>query len=157
MSLSFPASPTVGQIYQNWQWSGTAWVATGGSNVTSGNRVLLARQTISSPVATVNFTNIDLSYDEHEIDALYLLPTVTGQYLWMRMSTDSVNWDAGANYSYSAAYANTGNTGGFTGQGANAIYFGTVHGNQAGVFNHCWIKTVGLGGSNALKYLIFQT
>lgn len=26
-ALSFPPSPTVGQIYQNWQWDGTKWVA----------------------------------------------------------------------------------------------------------------------------------
>lgn len=27
MSISFPASPTVGQIYQNWVWSGSSWDA----------------------------------------------------------------------------------------------------------------------------------
>lgn len=27
MSISFPASPTIGQIYQNWVWSGSSWDA----------------------------------------------------------------------------------------------------------------------------------
>jgi len=45
MSLSFPTSPVVGQIYQNWIWSGSAWNPLGGSVAPIGMKVFTANAT----------------------------------------------------------------------------------------------------------------
>src|SRR5262245_54647697 len=86
MSLSFPASPTVGQVSQYWKWDGAAWGPVFGQpNVTSingksgvltlndttgpGNRILLNRQTVSTPVAAIVFTGLDATYDEYVVES----------------------------------------------------------------------------------------
>lgn len=33
MSLSFPASPTIGQVFQNWVWTGSVWAAASGGTL----------------------------------------------------------------------------------------------------------------------------
>jgi hypothetical protein len=44
MSLSFPTSPSVGQVYQNWIWNGSAWTTISGS----GAPALLGVQVFTS-------------------------------------------------------------------------------------------------------------
>ena len=50
MSISFPASPTVGQIYQGWIWTGTVWNPVGASVAPIAVRTFTTTQTyVPSP------------------------------------------------------------------------------------------------------------
>jgi hypothetical protein len=65
--------------------------------------VLLSSQTVSSPVAAVDFTSgIDGTYDEYEFHVIHAVPVTDGQPLYLRTSTDGGStFDASAgNYIY---------------------------------------------------------
>jgi hypothetical protein len=105
MSLSFPASPSVGQVYNNWVWNGSAWDPVAATpQATSGNRVLLATTIVSTAVATVDFflpTFSDGTYDIIEIDAFNLGGSVATAFA-ARLSTDGSTFDVGGtNYGWS--------------------------------------------------------
>src|SRR5262245_43408334 len=54
--------------------------------VTSGNRALLTRQVVSTPVASVDFTaGIDTTYDEYEITVINAVNASENASLWLRV------------------------------------------------------------------------
>ena len=124
MSLAFPANPTVGQAYANWIWSGTAWdpkpfVVP----VASGNRVLIASQTVTTAVAAVDFTiGINNTYDVFEVECIDIItPTASAAAFAMRGSINGgAAWRSGAN-DYSYGYSNAGPVG-YSGGGGSAAY-----------------------------------
>lgn len=62
----------------------------------SGARVLVSRQVVSTPVASVNFTGIDNSADIYELDVINALPSAGGFNPAIRYSVDGgATFDAG--------------------------------------------------------------
>ena len=107
MSLSFPTSPTVGQIYQTWQWNGSAWAPTGTAAPVSGQKVLLAQQTVTTPVASVVFTAAGMAggglsnraFDEFQLDCINYGVDTNNIAPYLQVSTDGgTTWDASATY-----------------------------------------------------------
>lgn len=126
--LDFPNTPAVGATFPDppvaglpvWRWDGDRWVTVGRADApTDGNtyarrdgqwevlqtpdevpetRVLLASQTVTSPIASVdffyNFTNV---YDQYKLD-IYNLRNDTASSPQIRLSRDGVTFDAGTNY-----------------------------------------------------------
>jgi len=130
MSLSFPVSPSVGQVYQNWKWDGAVWGPVFGQpNVTSingksgaltlndttgpGNRILLNRQTVSTPVAAIVFTGLDATYDEYVVESFGVTYAVA-DLLAMNISTDGgATWvQAGYGIGFLQGYTGGGAGGG---------------------------------------------
>ena len=112
MSLSFPVSPSTGQVYQQWQWNGTAWVPATAAGVTSGNKVLLGSTVISAPVAAVNFFSpgFDGTYDQWELNIANAQGSAGGN-LMLGFSSDGSTIDATAgNYVPQYAWASTPNS-----------------------------------------------
>jgi hypothetical protein len=70
-----------------------------------GSRVLLSKQVVTSPVASVNFVSIDwTSYDIYEIE-IYGVNLNVGAAIAVRTSTNAGStWDAGVNYAYAGFY-----------------------------------------------------
>lgn len=106
-----PASPTQGQLW--WEsdsgglWisyndgNSTQWVsatASGTAAPTSGSRVLIQTQTVSSPVATLAFTvGLDSTYDEYEVRAYGVKAATDNQNINLRISQDGGStWKSGA-------------------------------------------------------------
>src|SRR6516162_7909181 len=108
MTLSFPPSPTSGQTYQNWQWDGAKWVPYAAPSVivTSGNRVLLSKQTVSTAVASVNFAGLLTStYDLYEVDLYGVQFSANSIGIAARFSSDGgTTWIATASYNYGGWY-----------------------------------------------------
>lgn len=142
MSLAFPASPSTGQIYQGWRWSGTSWdpnyaanfvtsfngragaVVLQPSDTTSGNRVLLKSASVSTAGPSFPFF-FDFStvtqYDEFELVVYNVLMSAgTPSSFAMRISWDGSTWDATSNYAHAYSYAASGAAGGSTGSVAVA-------------------------------------
>lgn len=154
MSLSFPASPTNGQIYQNWVWSSAvgAWqpnyaagfvnsfngrggvVTLQPSDNTAGNRVLLMSQIVAptTPVALVNFIyTFTNAYDVYELDFHdFQNDTATGStFLQCRFSTDGSTFDTSANYYNIYSYAISSASGGTNSAvgGQSFLYLTAAH------------------------------
>lgn len=133
MSLSFPVAPTDGQQYQNWVWSSAvgAWqpnfaagfvtgfngragaVTFQPSDNTSGNKVLLMKQTVSAPVAAVDFFGASMfdptKYDEVELsiwDISYAADQTT-PYLQISADGSTVVVTASYNSSYQFVASNS--------------------------------------------------
>ena len=117
-----PSSPATGAVYvftdaltagaivgggtalSTCRWSGSAWVATGGSGSggggASGALVLLEQHTASNS-ASLDFTTcITSAYDEYQIELVNLVPATSGANGFFRMSTDG-----GASYVTGTSYA----------------------------------------------------
>jgi hypothetical protein len=136
MSLAFPASPTTGQIYQGWKWSGSSWdpnyaanfvtsfngragaVVSQPGDTASGNRVLIATQTVSAAVAAVTFTGLG-AYDDYEMDCLNLRANVDSGG-GFQFSNDGTTWLT-SGYYYGYNYVNSGNAGAFGGSAAGVL------------------------------------
>lgn len=164
MSLSFPASPSVGQIYQGWKWNGSAWdpnlaaVLVGSFNGrsgavtfdptdnTTGNRVFISSQTIPAAVAQVNLLNVfSAAYRDYEIVLRSLIFTApgAGAYLAMRFSTNGgATWDMQANYAFGLWYA----------QSANAAYYGSQVSGGGGVGGGVGSVQLSVGLTGGLPY-----
>ena len=86
MSLSFPASPTVGQKYQTWVWNGTSWDATPGGVVAANITLevqLNANQTGLTAAAwnTIKYdTKITDVQNAYSTSTGVFTPTVAGVY-----------------------------------------------------------------------------
>jgi len=134
MSLSFPASPSVGQVYQNWIWNGTSWdSAVGVPAAQPGAKVLLRIDIVSAPVATVDWftpaSMFDGTYDELELHIYNVMPAAENS-MQIRVSTDGSTFDGAANYvnTWSGAVSSTGaNTSG------GGAYPGLAVGNVIGI------------------------
>ena len=147
MSLSFPTSPTTGQIYQNWKWSGSSWDPVFGNqfvtsyngrtgavvpvttDATTGNRVLLATFTVTTALAYVTaFQNsFDGTYDHYEVEVQEWGMTTTGNDTpGFQVTTDGgTTWQTTAIYNTSInGGAQTNTTYGFVTQIAGR--FGVV-------------------------------
>jgi hypothetical protein len=140
MSLSFPTSPTTGQVYQGWVWDGAAWGSPFGGAVvntyngrsgavvplagdeTKGNRTLIMQKVVvpASPVASIDmFYNFTNQYDEYALD-IYDLQATVSQNLNLFVSTDGSTFLTDASYAYAMMY--TGSTGGAVASGGgNAV------------------------------------
>jgi hypothetical protein len=74
---------------------------------TSGNRVLISRQVVSSPVASVNFlSGIGATYDDYELVMMGAKPAATAT-LFLRFSTDGTTWISSASYGNFVVYVNS--------------------------------------------------
>lgn len=130
MSLSFPASPTTGQNYQQWAWDGSKWVPAQGTKQI-GARVLLSSNVVAptSPVASVNIIRtFDNTYDQYELEIYDLQPSIEAA-LMLRCSTDGSTFDAAASYwasGYSSYSYPTNNSGGAYAQNVTAITLSTL-------------------------------
>ena len=135
MTLSFPPSPTSGQTYQNWQWDGAKWVPYAAPSVivTSGNRVLLSKQTVTTPVASVAFTSLfSNAYDIYELDIVDVTVSAAGVFLQARVSADGgATWITTSTYSYGGFYT-SGTTGNYVGS-ASASAAALVEGDVPNV------------------------
>jgi hypothetical protein len=83
------------------------------SDISSPGLVLLSTQTVSSPVAAVEFTSlIDSTYDEYEIHLYNVIPVDDGGTLELRTSTNGgSSFDAtGGNYNYIYKYITSAGT-----------------------------------------------
>ena len=124
MSLSFPATPTLNQIYQGWIWNGNAWDPNFGAKfVTSingksgalgpsdvpgvGNRVLLSSQIVipSAPAPQVTFVyNFATSpYEQFDIEVYDAQAAAAGNFA-IQYSFDGSTFLADANYYYASVY-----------------------------------------------------
>jgi hypothetical protein len=181
MSLSFPASPSVGQIYQGFAWDGARWTSPwgGGSLVnsfngrtgavtpqtgdeTSGNKTLLATTVISTPVASVDFfSGFDGTYDQlelHYYDVAQAGAVENG--LGLRVSTDGSTFDAGSFYFYSYSYttpltAITSSGGNLVAGIALGVGNPLASAPQRPSYNHVKIRPAPAGGNPFLS-LFFQ-
>lgn len=133
MSLSFPTTPSVGQVYQNWKWSGSSWdpnpqaqfvtsfngrkgdLVTAPTDAAPGNRVLIQQTLVSTPVAAVDFFNAFTAYDQYEWEILSVSPASAGD-IGLRVSFDGSTFDLSAAYSYGGFYGTASNVGGAIGQ-----------------------------------------
>jgi hypothetical protein len=109
MALDFPSSPTTGQIFQGWQWDGVKWIAVAPlpAPPSSGNRVLISRQVVSSAVASVNFlSGIGATYDDYELVVMGAKPAAITS-LYLRFSTDGTTWITSSSYGGFVVYVNT--------------------------------------------------
>lgn len=127
MSLSFPASPTTGQNYQQWAWDGSKWVPAQGTKQI-GARVLLSSNVVApgSPVASVQIIRtFDNTYDQYEIDGYDWQSSAEG-YPMLSCSNDGSTWDiTSGNYWNSGVYTTsypTANTGAWVGATASLIF-----------------------------------
>jgi hypothetical protein len=139
MALDFPSSPTTGQIFQGWQWDGVKWsaVAPLPAPPSSGNRVLISRQVVSSAVASVNFlSGIGPTYDDYELVVMGAKPAVTA-VIYVRFSVDGTTWITSASYGNLVVYVNSSAPSSVTG-----AYIATTG-----------IQVPGTGGSNYGDYL----
>jgi hypothetical protein len=130
MSLAFPASPSAGQIYQGWRWSGTSWdpnyaanfvtsfngrsgaVVPQASDVTSGNRVLLQGQAVASSVASVSmFYNFSNAFDVYELEIYDLAMGAGSQgYLALVASYDGATFPAETSWFFASMYTYSAGT-----------------------------------------------
>src|SRR5262245_14042271 len=117
--------------------------------VTSGNRALLTRQVVSTPVASVDFTaGIDTTYDEYEITVINAVNASENASLWLRVSTDGGATFAAANYQWAGMHAFvvttasglTGNSGVGSLQLGPGVAANTPY-NQRIWFNQPWQST----------------
>jgi hypothetical protein len=146
MSLAFPASPTVGQNYQQWTWDGAKWVpnpgavpglvtsVNGASGAVSllGSRVQISRTEISAAVTSVDlFAGFDGSYEEQEHVLFDWSPTGADAALQARCSTDGSTFDSGAsNYGYAWGRFGTDNSGSGAGAFGSAVQLGPAQNNS---------------------------
>jgi hypothetical protein len=67
---------------------------------TSGSRVLIQTQVVSTAVAAINFiTGIDATYDEYELHVLGMMPSTDGVTGLLQVSADGgATWQQAANY-----------------------------------------------------------
>ena len=87
--------------------------ASGAAVASSSGMVLLSTQTVSSPVAAVDFTTgINSTYDEYIIKLQEVIPVTDSVALWMRTSTNAgSSFDSGASdYKWSGFHDVTGGT-----------------------------------------------
>ena len=85
--------------------------------VPAGTLVLISSQTVSSAVASVDFTSgIDATYDEYELRMFGVKPSTTAN-LYLRISQDGgATWkSAASSYSHARIEAYTSNSGAFAG------------------------------------------
>ena len=82
-------------------YEGAEWKKRGGVPAGSG-LVLITTQTVTSPVASVDFTGIDGTYDEYELRIFNAIPVTDNVTFQMRTSTDGGStFDSGAtDYQY---------------------------------------------------------
>lgn len=107
MSLSFPTSPTVGQTYQGFVWTGSAWSAIATLQPPApGSRVLLASQVVAAPVASVVFSAAGMTngglgntaFNEFVLE-LNSFDISAAAYTVLQWSTDGgTTFDTTANY-----------------------------------------------------------
>lgn len=147
MSLSFPASPALNQVYQGWKWNGAAWDPNYAANfVTSisgqsgalsaaqavgpGNRVLIQSQVLpaGSSVAAVNFFyNFDNTYDLYDLEIYDLQVSAADLTVGLRCSFDGSTWITSATgYYYAQIYALSNAAGANTGGQAAYIPVSTL-------------------------------
>ena len=126
MSLSFPSSPTVGQIYQQWTWSGSAWLPTSSAlNIIPGMKVLVQSVAITASTLAATFFQDFSPYDEWVWEC-YDVSIAQQVNLLAQLSTDGSTFDNGASaYGYASMQAWAGNGGGLTGGVLSGIW---VHG-----------------------------
>lgn len=176
MSLSFPSAPTVGQIYQGWTWNGSAWdpnyattmvqkfngrqgnVTFGPTDNSTGNRVFLARYTVASPVASIDFPNVfSAAYNDYEIDyAGAQLSAAGGIY----GRTGSGAFDANPNYSYTYAYSASASASLGQANGGGAVGSGLITTGQdptAAYASNGKILVKNANVTTQYKYFIFDT
>jgi len=136
MSLSFPASPTDGQLYQSWIFNAAkgVWAPNlAAQMVTSingqkgdlgptvvpgyGQLVRLSNQVVSSPVAFVAFTGITGAYDEYEI-RFHSVRGGGDQNLMLGYSADNgATWNAGLTCTHASTIGASNGTPTGTGSG----------------------------------------
>jgi hypothetical protein len=143
MSLSFPVSPSIGTVYNQFVWDGVAWQPNPqamfvtsvdgaiGAVTLPGRRRLIASQLVApgTPVAVINFF-YDFTqnlFDQYELDAYDVQFSTTASWLQLRCSTDGSTFDTAANYRTISGIGNAGGTQtGWTGNNAaTALSLGT--------------------------------
>jgi hypothetical protein len=112
-AITINGTPSAGQIAQ---W--TSGTALGGVTpvvaAAPGTPILLQSQTLSSAVASVDFTSgIDTTYDEYEVRFWNVRASATTNNLVLVVSNDAgASWLAGVSYSFQSTwFANTTQTG----------------------------------------------
>lgn len=174
MSLSFPASPSVGTVYQGWTWNGAAWdpnysskfvtsyngrvgaVMPNVADVQSGNRVLVASVVGASPVTNLGlFYNFTTAYDIYELEGYGVQFTVEGS-LFMHVSVDGSTFDASASYVDLLYFVgSSGNTvGGLGLAGQTYSQISTGHGSMAGVSLAVKLQFIQPGRADIYKYFM---
>ena len=130
----------------------------GPATITAGNRVLIASQTVSAAVATVDFLQSSIgdgSYDIYEAD-IYNFSTAANVGLQARFSTDGATFDASSGvYGYSNIQMNSGGTAGGS-YVASATYtqLGSATGSQAQAVGQMRSIFYELGNSGFAKYVL---
>ena len=115
MAFDFPSSPVNGQTFSpvaglTYVYNGYGWdLQTPG--LVAGDRTLISAVTVTSAVATVDFTSgIDATYDQYEIH-VYNWKGVSDAALQMRVSIDGgATWITTASYNWAFRYTGAAGT-----------------------------------------------
>lgn len=148
MSLSFPASPSVGQVYQGWQWNGAAWDPSYASqfvlsvngqkgNVTGLPQLLATNNVVNA--AQCQFILPVANYKRYQIrfDGMVLFTGGSNGIIQLSNNNGS-SWDSALHYDWTTTFASTtsanastnGSTGGVA---SNAVFlFGALDMSASG-------------------------
>ena len=148
--LNFPDTPSIGQTFQQWSWDGSKWVPVNNPSVTSyngrtgqvtpqtgdetsGQRVLINRQTVGAAVASVDFLGfISSNYDDYALDVFGASVSTTSSTQQLRASFDGATFSAASVYAYAWIHTNSNNSSTFGGGAATgAINIGPSMTNEA--------------------------
>lgn len=77
MSLSFPVSPTTGQVYQNWAWDGTKWVP---APTTGARRIVLEATLTADETGLTAAAWNTIKYDNEITDVQNAYNPATGVF-----------------------------------------------------------------------------
>lgn len=180
MSLAFPATPSVGQVYQNWRWTGSSWDQNPGNIVNTFNTrsgvVTLQASDLSAVGAALKVGNRNLIGSQKVLgtSAVQIFDTPNNFADWdiievewygLRANADiscqlqvahgaGLVWETGGGY-YTAYKAHTsGNVDGSWGGTGVGIWMGGV---SAGGVSHCGVaRLFGAPVSNRPKHVQFR-
>ena len=130
------------------------------ASAAAGAKILISTQTVSSAVASVDFTSgIDSTYDEFELHIFNCRPVTDGSTAWLRISTDGgATWKTGStDYVYAWGFFTSAAAQSQAGAAAAQISLGPTNWNTATAAMHMIMRFAQPWNSTYRKYFFWDS